>query len=158
MTPAITLVKKHSVDHKIHQYQHDPYSQSYGQEAAKKLGLNPTQVFKTLVIRLDNEELVVALLPVSCMLSLKRLAKAAGSKRAIMADQAIVERTTGYLQGGISPLGQKKRLRTFIDSSAQKHATVYISAGRRGLELELAPTDLGRLSQGRFTHLGTHSQ
>ncbi len=146
MTPGINVASKNKVAYTVHEYAHDSASESYGLEAAEKLGVAPQRVFKTLVVNLDNKELAVAVLPVSSMLSMKGIAKAAGAKKASMADQADVERSTGYVLGGVSPLGQKKRLRTIIDSSANDHSTVYISAGRRGLEIELSPADLAMLT------------
>ena len=135
MTPAIDLLKKNRAEHRVHSYQHDPKSASYGLEAAEKLGLDPARVFKTLLASTERNELVVAVVPVAGTLDLKALAQAAGAKKMEMADPAAAQRATGYLVGGISPLGQKKRLRTFIDVSARAHPTVYVSAGRRGLEV-----------------------
>jgi Cys-tRNA(Pro)/Cys-tRNA(Cys) deacylase len=155
MTPAINLLKRHAVTHRVHRYQHDTDTLAYGREAADKLALDPARVFKTLVVMLDRTELVVALVPVSGMLDLKLLARAAGSRRAAMAERADAERGTGYLLGGISPLGQKRRLRTFIDASARQHETMYISAGRRGLELELTPLDLVKLCHGEVFRLSS---
>ena len=152
MTPAINAAKKAKVAFTVREYAHDPSCQSYGLEAAEKLGVDPARVFKTLVADLGRE-LVVAIIPVEAMLGLKQLAKAAGAKNAAMADKALVERTTGYVLGGVSPLGQKKRLRTFIDASAQTHPTILVSAGRRGLEIELSPHDLARLVTGEFADL-----
>ncbi len=153
MTPAINTARKARVSHQIHDYPHDPGSESYGQEAAEKLGVAPDRVFKTLVVAVDGKELVVAVVPVSTQLSMKRLAKAAGGKKATMADPDDVQRATGYVLGGVSPLGQKKRLKTFIDDSAIGFDTVFISAGRRGLEIELAPGDLQRLTGAMFIPL-----
>jgi len=150
MTPAINIAKKAKVSHTIHEYTHDPSSESYGTEAAEKLGLAAEQVFKTLVVSLDGKMLAVGIVPVAGKLNLKQIAKAAGAKKAAMADPAEVERATGYVLGGVSPLGQKKRLATFIDDSAQAFATIHVSAGRRGLEIELAPEDLARLTGARF--------
>ena len=146
MTPGINLVKKQKITHTVHEYTHDPDSESYGQEAADKLGVPASRVFKTLVVSLDNKALAVAVLPVSGMLSMKQVARAAGAKKATMAAPADVERATGYVLGGVSPLGQKKRLKTIIDVSAADYDTVYISAGRRGLEIELGPDDLKKLT------------
>ena len=150
MTPAIDVAKKNKIAHKVHQYLHDSASESYGLEAAEKMGVPEGQVLKTLVVRLNTKELVVGVVPVSSMLSMKLMAKAAGAKKAEMAAQSEVERSTGYVLGGVSPLGQKKRLKTIIDSSAMKHSTIYVSAGRRGLEIELSPNDLKRLVNGIF--------
>ncbi|MCB5179346.1 Cys-tRNA(Pro) deacylase [Streptomyces antimicrobicus] len=144
-TPALTAVTAAGVAHTVHSYAHDPAHPSYGQEAAEALGVSPAQVFKTLVADVDGE-LTVAVVPVSGSLDLKALASAVGGKRAAMADPALAERTTGYVRGGISPLGQRKRLRTVLDASAADLATVCVSAGRRGLEVELAPTDLAALT------------
>jgi Cys-tRNA(Pro)/Cys-tRNA(Cys) deacylase len=146
MTPGINLARKQKIAHTVHEYTHDPDSESYGQEAADKLGVPASRVFKTLVVALDNKALAVAVLPVSGMLSLKQMARAAGVKKATMAPPADVERATGYVLGGVSPLGQKKRLKTIIDVSAADYDTVYISAGRRGLEIELSPDDLKSLT------------
>ena len=157
MTPAINLVKKKKINHSIHEYQHDAsaisHGESYGQEAADKIGVNAEQVFKTLVVNLDNKELAVAILPVSSMLSMKQVAKAAKAKKAVMADKLAVERATGYVLGGVSPLGQKKRLRTFIDVSAEQYKTIFISAGKRGLEIELSSKDLEALLNAQFSPL-----
>ena len=157
MTPAINLAKKNKIKHSVHEYQHDASAissgESYGQEAADKMGVNAEQVFKTLVVNLDNKELVVAVIPVSSMLSMKQVAIAAKAKKAVMADKSAVERSTGYVLGGVSPLGQKKRLRSFIDSSAQQYETIFVSAGKRGLEIELSPADLSQLLSAHFTAL-----
>lgn len=154
MTPGIEVARKAGIAHQVHEYAHDPTSESYGLEAAEKLGVAPERVFKTLVVRLANGELAVAVLPVSAKLSMKLMAKAAGAKKAAMADQADVERATGYVLGGVSPLGQKRRLQTIIDASAEALPGMYISAGRRGLEIELAPEDLARLTGGSFAVIG----
>ncbi|WP_028489993.1 Cys-tRNA(Pro) deacylase [Thiothrix lacustris] len=153
MTPAINLAKKAKIAFKIHEYAHDPANEAYGLEAAEKLGLPPTQVFKTLVVSLDGKELAVGILPVAAMLSMKAIAKAAHAKKADMADKALVARTTGYVLGGVSPLGQKKLLKTFIDTSAAQFPTIYVSAGRRGLEIELAAQDLQTLTRGVLVEL-----
>ena len=153
MTPAIHAVKAADIAHRVHPYAHDPATASYGEEAVQALGLNPAQVFKTLVAQLEPPELVVAVIPVPAHLNLKALAHAAGAKRALLAELAHAERATGYVAGGISPLGQRKRLRTFLDRSALNHPDVYISAGRRGLEISLAPGDLARLLNASFANL-----
>ncbi len=153
MTPAVTVAKKAKISYTLHSYTHDPSNTAYGEEASVMLGVAPERVFKTLVVRLDDKQLVVAVIPVSSMLSMKQLAKATGGKKAEMAEGADVERSSGYILGGVSPLGQKKRLRTFIDSSAERYESIYVSAGRRGLEIELAPEDLCRLVNGVFAGL-----
>ncbi|MGE8113386.1 MULTISPECIES: Cys-tRNA(Pro) deacylase [Pseudomonas] len=154
MTPALDLLKKARAEHRVHSYEHDPKSASYGLEAAEKLGLEPQQVFKTLLASSEKGELLVAVVPVVGTLDLKALAHAAGVKKCEMADPAVAQRATGYLVGGISPLGQKKRLRTFIDDSAQDYATIHVSAGRRGLEVELAAAVLAEHTQGAFAAIG----
>ncbi|WP_120993792.1 Cys-tRNA(Pro) deacylase [Stutzerimonas urumqiensis] len=154
MTPAIDLLRKAKAEFRIHSYEHDPKSASYGLEAADKLGLDPAQVFKTLLACTEKNELLVAIVPVTGSLDLKALAQAAGAKKAEMADPAVAQRATGYLVGGISPLGQKKRLRTFIDASAQALPSMYVSAGRRGLEVELAPAVLATHTSGIFAPIG----
>jgi Cys-tRNA(Pro)/Cys-tRNA(Cys) deacylase len=138
----------------VHSYHHDPKSASYGLEAAEKLGLAPERVFKTLLAVSEKGELLVAVVPVAGTLDLKALAQAAGVKKAEMADPVAAQRATGYLVGGISPLGQKKRLRTFIDESARTHPTIHVSAGRRGLEVELAAEVLAVHTQGSFAVIG----
>ena len=152
MTPAINAARKAKIRYTVHQYPHDPAADSYGLEAAEKLGVPATQVFKTLVVSLDDA-LAVAVVPASAMLSMKLFARAAGAKKADMAAAAEAERATGYVLGGVSPLGQKKRLRTFIDASAMSHPAILVSAGRRGLEIELSPHDLARLTNGEFADL-----
>jgi Cys-tRNA(Pro)/Cys-tRNA(Cys) deacylase len=154
MTPALDLLKKVRAEHRIHSYEHDPKSASYGLEAAEKLGLDPAQVFKTLLASSEKGELLVAVVPVVGSLDLKALAQAAGVKKAEMADPAAAQRSTGYLLGGISPLGQKKRLRTFIDMTAQQFATIHVSAGRRGLEVELPAAVLAEHTQAMFVSIG----
>ncbi|MFC1884776.1 Cys-tRNA(Pro) deacylase [Thermodesulfobacteriota bacterium] len=150
MTPAINSAKRANINFNIHEYDHDPAADSYGEEAAIKLGVDTGRVFKTLVVALDNKDLAVAVLPVSKLLNLKLFAKAIGTKKVAMADRKVVERTTGYVLGGVSPIGQKKKLRTIIDESATVHDTIYVSAGRRGLDIELAPDDLCLLTGGTF--------
>ncbi|SDU15179.1 Cys-tRNA(Pro)/Cys-tRNA(Cys) deacylase [Pseudomonas pohangensis] len=154
MTPAIDLLKKARAEYHVHSYAHDPKAASYGLEAAEKLGLNPAQVFKTLLAASEKGELLVAVVPVAGSLDLKALAQAAGVKKAEMADPQAAQRSTGYLLGGISPLGQKKRLRTFIDSSARAQPSIYVSAGRRGLEVELAAATLAEQTSASFADLG----
>lgn len=140
-TPATVALTAAGVEYRVHAYDHDPSHPSYGEEAAEALGVAPERVFKTLVADVDGT-LTVAVVPVTGSLDLKALASAVGRKRATMADPALAERTTGYVVGGISPLGQRKKLATVVDASAGNHPTVYVSAGRRGLEVELSPDDL----------------
>ncbi|WP_338512113.1 Cys-tRNA(Pro) deacylase [Pseudomonas trivialis] len=154
MTPALDLLKKVRAEHRIHSYEHDPKSASYGLEAAEKLGLDPARVFKTLLASTEKGELLVAVVPVVGSLDLKALAQAAGAKKVEMADPAAAQRATGYLLGGISPLGQKKRLRTFIDVMAQPLETIFVSAGRRGLEVELTASALAENTQATFAPIG----
>ncbi|HSX88839.1 MAG TPA: Cys-tRNA(Pro) deacylase [Pseudomonas sp.] len=154
MTPAIDLLKKAKAAHRVHSYNHDPKAASYGLEAAEKLDLQPARVFKTLLAASEKGELLVAVVPVAGSLDLKALAQAAAVKKAEMADPAAAQRSTGYLLGGISPLGQKKALRTFIDESARQYPSIYVSAGRRGLEVELAAEVLAQLTRAAFAVLG----
>lgn len=144
-TPATALLTKQKVAHTLHSYDHDPRHESYGTEAAEVLGIDATRVYKTLVAEVDGK-LTVGVVPVTGQLDLKALAAAAGGKKAKMADPAAAQRATGYVLGGISPLGHRSRLAVVIDASAEGHATVCCSAGRRGLEVELAPADLVRLT------------
>jgi len=150
MTPAIDTAKKAKISYVVHEYHHDPDAESYGLEAAEKLNTDPARVFKTLVVTDGGKDLTVAVVPVEHQLDLKLLAKAVGAKKMAMADVKLVERTTGYVVGGVSPLGQKKRLRTVIDASAQDFETMFVSAGRRGLEIELSPADLAALTGAIF--------
>lgn len=147
-TPATALVARHKVTHRVHEYPHDPRTGSYGAEAAEALGVAAGRVFKTLVARVDGT-LTVAVVPVTSSLDLKALAAAVGGKKATMAGATDAERATGYVCGGISPLGQRRRLPTVLDTSAERYETVYCSAGRRGLELELSAADLVRLTGAR---------
>ncbi|MEE1793235.1 Cys-tRNA(Pro) deacylase [Streptomyces sp. BE308] len=151
-TPATVALTAAGAVFTVHAYDHDPASPSYGEEAAEALGVSPDRVFKTLVADVDGE-LTVAVVPVAGSLDLKALASAVGGKRAAMADPASAERTTGYVRGGISPLGQRKRLRTVLDASARSHPTVCVSAGRRGLEVELSATDLATLTNATFADI-----
>lgn len=155
MTPAINVVKKAKVAHTVHKYKHDPTHHSFGLEAIEALGHAPEKVFKTLLfcINGDAKELAVAVVPVMEKLSLKQAAKAAKAKKAEMANPDIAQKTTGYLVGGISPLGQKKALPTFIDESALELPTICVSAGRRGLEIELSPQHLAKLARAEFVVL-----
>jgi Cys-tRNA(Pro)/Cys-tRNA(Cys) deacylase len=145
------LLTKQAVPHRLHSYPHGS-GQAYGPEAAELLGLDPSRVFKTLIADVDGV-LTVGIVPVLATLDLKALAAVVGGKRAKMADVTLAERATGYVAGGISPLGQRKRLPTVLDSSAEQLETLFCSAGRRGLEVELAPGDLARLTGARFAHI-----
>ena len=144
-TPATALLAKQKVTHQLHAYDHDPRAESYGLEAVEALGLDRARVFKTLVAEVDGK-LTVGVVPVTGQLDLKALAAAAGGKKAKMADPAAAQRATGYVLGGISPLGHRSRLPVVIDATATKFETVFCSAGRRGLEVELAPAELIRLT------------
>lgn len=142
-TPATAVLARAGIAFTLHPYRHDPRSASYGLEAAEALGLDPRTVFKTLVARVD-ERLAVAIVPVADQLDLKALARALGGSKAALAEVADAERATGYVAGGISPLGQRRALPTVVDDSAADHPVVYVSAGRRGLDLGIAPADLVR--------------
>lgn len=139
MTPAVKLLKKQNCQFQVLQYVHDPSCENYGEEAVEKLGLHAAQVFKTLVVSLDDNQLAVAIVPVEQQLDLKQIAKAAKAKKAVMADKDKVMRSTGYVLGGVSPFGQKKRLATFLDESASDFTEIYVSAGKRGLEVAVSP-------------------
>ena len=139
-TPAIAAAERAGIEFAVHEYEHDPAAASYGLEAAEKVGVDPVRVFKTLVVSVDGA-LAVACVPVASQLDVKAL-----GKRAELADPKRAEAATGYVTGGISPLGQRRQLPTHVDASALEHETVYVSAGRRGLEIELAPSDLVRLT------------
>jgi len=153
LTPATTALTAAAVAFTVHDYPHDPRSESYGEEAAAVLGLSPGRVFKTLLADVDGT-LTVAVVPVSGQLDLKALARAVGGRKASMADPKVAERSTGYVVGGISPLGQKRRHPTVVDATALDHPTVFVSAGRRGLEVELAPDDLVRLTAAVTAPIG----
>ncbi|MBB1152875.1 MULTISPECIES: Cys-tRNA(Pro) deacylase [Amycolatopsis] len=144
-TPATALLQKQKVAHTVHTYDHDPRAESFGLEAVEALGLEPGRVFKTLVADVDGK-LVVGVVPVTGQLDLKALAAAAGGKKAKMADPAAAQRATGYVLGGISPLGHRSRLPVVLDGSALDHPTMFCSGGRRGLEVELDPAELVRLT------------
>jgi Cys-tRNA(Pro)/Cys-tRNA(Cys) deacylase len=148
-TPAIAAVERAGIAFTVHEYAHDPGVAAYGREAAEKLGLDPARVLKTLVADVDGV-LTVAIVPVEAQLDLRAL-----GKRAALADARAAERVTGYVVGGISPLGQRRRLPTVLDASALAHTTVHVSAGRRGLELELAPADLVALTSATVQEIAT---
>lgn len=150
MTPAIKLLEKNRCRYTVHKYNHDANITNYGLEAAEKLNLNAEQVFKTLLVELTPKELIVAVIPVSHQLCLKEIARVFNSKKAVMANKNDAQKTTGYLLGGISPLGQKKRLKTVIDSSAHSFKTIYVSGGKRGLDIEVNPNDVIKLLNASF--------
>jgi Cys-tRNA(Pro)/Cys-tRNA(Cys) deacylase len=140
-TPAIAVLMKAKIAHTLRPYEHDPRTTAFGDEVVAALGQDPARVFKTLVASVDGH-LVVGVVPVAAHLDLKALAAAAGGKKAAMASVVDAERSSGYVAGGISPIGQRKLLRTIVDLSAQDFPTVFVSAGRRGLQVEIAPADL----------------
>lgn len=149
-TPAVTALRSAGVAFELRAYEHDSTTESYGAEAAAALGVLQSRVFKTLVARADQTELVVAVVPVDAMLDLKALAGARGAKRAEMADPAAAQRSTGYVVGGISPIGQRTALPTVVDESAREFETILVSGGRRGLDVELSPTDLLSLTGASY--------
>ncbi|WP_198780829.1 Cys-tRNA(Pro) deacylase [Shewanella putrefaciens] len=157
MTPAVRLAKKAKIAFEILEYSHDPHCAAYGEEAANTLGLQPAQVFKTLLVATDKAHapLAVALVPVDHQLNLKAVAKALGQKKLQMADPDLAQKSSGYLVGGISPLAQKKSLPTLIDQSALAFEKIYVSAGRRGLEICLSANDLAQLCKGSFADIKT---
>jgi Cys-tRNA(Pro)/Cys-tRNA(Cys) deacylase len=152
-TPAIVALTKAGITFTVREYRHDPAASSYGEEAANALGVPAERVFKTLVADVDGA-LTVAVVPVSGELDLKALAHAVGGKRAAMADPTAASRSTGYVLGGISPIGQKRRLPTVVDDSASNHPTVLVSAGKRGLEVELAAADLVQITGATLAPIG----
>ncbi|MDY6978669.1 MAG: Cys-tRNA(Pro) deacylase [Pseudomonadota bacterium] len=156
MTPAIETARKARIRFTVHDYAHDPAAESYGLEAAAQLGVEPARVFKTLLVSLQGGKpmLTVGIVPVDKQLDLKSMAAAAGAKKAQLAAPGEAERATGYVVGGISPLGQKKRLLTVLDETVMNYGSVYVSAGRRGLEIELSPTDLRQLTGATLAAIG----
>lgn len=151
MTPAIRVLEAAGVPFRVREYEHDPAAPAYGLEAAEKLGMPAEQVFKTLLVAIEGNgrRLAVGVVPVAAQLDLKAMAAALGVKKVVMAQPSDAERSSGYVVGGISPLGQKKRLPTVLDASAMPQASILVSGGRRGLDLELAPDDLCRLLDAR---------
>ena len=152
-TPGVTALERNGIAFELHSYTYTGEQGSIGIEAADALGVHPDRVFKTLIVEVDDGQMSMAILPCAFELDLKALARALGGKRAAMADVGSAQRVTGYVKGGISPLGQKRRLPSVIDRSACDHATILVSAGKRGLELELAPGDLARLLDATFTDI-----
>jgi Cys-tRNA(Pro)/Cys-tRNA(Cys) deacylase len=148
-TPATALLTKQKIPFTLHPYDHDPRAEAYGDEAATALGIDPTRIFKTLIALIDGS-MVCAVVPVAARLDVKALAAAVGGKRGGMAEPAAAARATGYVLGGISPIGQRTRLQIVVDASAEKLDTVYVSAGRRGLQVELSPADLARAANAQF--------
>ncbi len=154
-TPAAIVLDAANVSYRMHTYEHDPANTNYGAEAAQALGIDPLQMFKTLVVDIGTSrpELTVAVVPVAGQLGLKQFASALGAKRAALADPALVARSTGYVLGGVSPLGQKVALPTLIDETAQLWQTIFVSGGRRGVDIELSPDDLARLTGATFADI-----
>jgi Cys-tRNA(Pro)/Cys-tRNA(Cys) deacylase len=152
-TPATLALTSAGIAFELHHYDHDPRAASYGLEAAEALGAEPARVFKTLLASLDGN-LVVGIVPVDGQLDLKALARALGGSKATMAEVSAAERATGYVAGGISPVGQKRRHRTVVDDSALAHATIFVSGGRRGLDLEMAPADLVAITEAITAQIG----
>lgn len=150
MTPAINLLKKNKCDFKIHKYDHDPECTNFGDEAVEKLGLDANQVYKTLLVELFPKELVVCVLPVANQLSLKEVASVFDVKKAVMASKDEAQKVTGYLLGGISPLGQKKVHRTVLDESVNAFKTIFVSGGKRGVDIEVNPNDLKKLLNAKI--------
>ncbi len=153
MTPAITLLMKHKITHRVHEYEHDSNSDSFGMEAAEKLAVDPQRIYKTLVLELDNKQLAVGIVPVQHMISPKLVAKQNNTKKAKMADKDRVSKVTGYVLGGVSPLGQKRKLPTCIDQTAAEYDTIFVSGGRRGLDIEVSPHDLASLCGAEFADI-----
>jgi len=155
VTPAVELLQKLGIEHRVIEYHHDRESTSYGDEAVAATGVDATSVFKTLMVTLDDGSMVVGVVPVAARLDLKALARVAGAKRARMADPAVAERRTGYVAGGISPFGQKHQCRVFVDEWASALDVVYCSGGRRGLEIAVAPEAFAKAVDARFAPIAS---
>lgn len=155
MTPAIRKLEKEKIPHEVLEYHHDPKTKAFGLEAAEKLALPYEQVFKTLVVEVDEKELVVAIIPVAEQLSMKLVAKALKGKKAKMADPMRVSKVTGYVLGGVSPLGQKKQLKTLIDVIAESLEIIYVSGGKRGVDIGLSPQHLQSSLAASFVNIVT---
>ncbi len=153
MTPAIAQCDKFNIPYKLHHYQHESNASAYGIEAAEKLAIPSARVFKTLVVETDQKQLAVAIVPVEKQLNLKRMAKSLQCKKVKMADAQRVQNSSGYVLGGVSPLGQKQPLNTVIDQSSLSFTTIYISAGKRGVELEMSAKDIAALSKAQFASI-----
>ncbi len=153
MTPAVHAAERSGIHFRTLEYEHDPSNEAYGEEAIRALGLDPARVFKTLIAKLDAKRLAVAVVPVPRSLNLKALAAHCGAKRAAMTTPAEARRATGYVIGGISPLGQRTRLATVLDASALDFDSLYVSGGKRGLEIELSPRDLIRLTEASVANI-----
>ncbi|MCJ8326351.1 MAG: Cys-tRNA(Pro) deacylase [Campylobacterales bacterium] len=153
MTAAINLLKKNKIEFKMHKYKHDTSVSSYGLEAAEKLGVDENRVYKTLLVELNPKELVVGVLPVNSFMSLKHIATFFKAKSAKMANKDEAQKVTGYLLGGISPLGQKKILRTVIDQSARNMDTIFVSGGKRGLDIEIKADDLVKILNSSYVDI-----
>ena len=159
MTPAVRQAIKQKIPFELHHYIHDINTRSFGIDAAEKLAVDARQVFKTLVVSAlinNQQQLAVAIVPVACQLNLKLMAKALNTKKVKMAEAKLVESSTGYVLGGVSPLGQKKPLLTIIDNSSELFATIFVSAGKRGVEIELSAKDLAQMTQANFSALTTN--
>jgi len=153
MTPAIRLLKKQKISFKVHHYEHENSSLSFGEEAAQKLDAVTKQIFKTLVVKTNDDNFAVAIICVSSKLSFKAMAKVLGVKKVAMADAKDVEKITGYILGGVSPLGQKKRLKTILDTSSKDFDTIFVSGGKRGVDIELSSYDLQKLLDATFEQI-----
>jgi Cys-tRNA(Pro)/Cys-tRNA(Cys) deacylase len=154
-TPATAALEAAGIGYTLHPYDHDPASTDYGNEAAAALGVDPLQIFKTLVVDIgsDRPQFAVGVVPVAGMLDLKAVAKELGAKKAAMADPKAASLSSGYIVGGISPIAQKNPLPTLIDETAQLFDTIFVSAGKRGLQVEVAPEDLAAITGGRFADI-----